>query len=166
MARDRDPLGPAARDRLGGSVLHDLMGNDEDEAPRETSPEAPAPRQPPAEEKERAERPKRARRASRADRAQLARAAGKVRDPRPGRAPAAAAGPAPAAEPAGKRVAFSVRVPAELLERARDAAFWERAILNDLFIEGLALRLDKLEQEHGGPFKPREDELRPGRKFR
>jgi hypothetical protein len=51
----------------------------------------------------------------------------------------------------------------DILERVRNAAWWKRTTLAALAEEGLQQVLAKLERENGGPFEPREDELRPGR---
>lgn len=53
--------------------------------------------------------------------------------------------------------------PVELIERARDAAYWERATLSGIIVQALADALDRMEQERGEAYKPRASELRGGR---
>jgi post-segregation antitoxin (ccd killing protein) len=62
---------------------------------------------------------------------------------------------------------LTVYVPEELLEKARDAAFWTPALtLSDLVVEALKRRLEEMERERGEPFPPRPSRLRPGRPMR
>jgi post-segregation antitoxin (ccd killing protein) len=62
---------------------------------------------------------------------------------------------------------LTVYVPEELLEKARDAAFWTPALtLSDLVVEALERRLEEMERERGEPFPPRPSRLRPGRPMR
>ena len=156
MPPRRDPLGPAARGRSGSDTLLEVIGG------ARNAPSEP-PREPPAAEPEAAE-PK-----------ATPAPAGESGKPSRGRGAeggAAITGDAPeprrrgSARPAGKpvqRAMHAVRLPADLLESARDAAYWTRRRLNDLFVEGIGLRLKQLEKENGKPFEPRPDELSPGR---
>jgi hypothetical protein len=74
-------------------------------------------------------------------------------------------GPRPASGTRKKRL--TVYVPEELLEKARDAAFWTPALtLSDLVVEALERRLEEMERERGEPFPPRPSRLRPGRPMR
>jgi len=68
-------------------------------------------------------------------------------------------------EPRKKRL--TVYVPAELIERARDAVYWTSGLtLSDLVAEALERRLAEMERERGGGFPPRPSRLRPGRPVR
>ena len=51
----------------------------------------------------------------------------------------------------------------DLLERLRNAAWWQRKTLATLAEEGLRLVVERLERQHGGPFEPREEDLKTGR---
>jgi hypothetical protein len=51
----------------------------------------------------------------------------------------------------------------DLLERLRNAAYWKRKTLATLAEEGLRLVVERLERQHGGPFEPREEDLKTGR---
>jgi hypothetical protein len=53
--------------------------------------------------------------------------------------------------------------PHPLIERARNAAYWERATLTGIIVQALADALDKMEQERGEAYQPRASELRGGR---
>jgi hypothetical protein len=57
----------------------------------------------------------------------------------------------------------TVLVPMDLLERLRNAAWWQRKTLAGLAEEGIRQIVEKLERQHGGPFEPREEELKTGR---
>ena len=57
----------------------------------------------------------------------------------------------------------TVALPLDLLERLRNAAWWERKTLATLAEEGIELVVEKLERQHGRPFEPRGEELKPGR---
>lgn len=57
----------------------------------------------------------------------------------------------------------TVALPMELLERLRNAAWWQRKTLATLAEEGIELVVEKLERQHGGTFEPRGEELKPGR---
>lgn len=58
---------------------------------------------------------------------------------------------------------ITVVIPDDLLERLRNAAYWQRASLATLSEEGLRHVIDKLERQNGGPFEPRPEPLRSGR---
>jgi hypothetical protein len=51
----------------------------------------------------------------------------------------------------------------DLLERLRNAAWWQRMTLAGLAEEGIRQVVERLERQHGGPFEPREEQLRAGR---
>jgi hypothetical protein len=57
----------------------------------------------------------------------------------------------------------TVALPMDLLERLRNAAWWQRKTLATLAEEGIELVVEKLERQHGGTFEPRGEELKPGR---
>ena len=57
----------------------------------------------------------------------------------------------------------------DLLERLRNAAWWQRKTLATLAEEGLRLVVERLERQHGGPFEPRggpQDRTTPGHQER
>ena len=66
-----------------------------------------------------------------------------------------------ASEPVKGKV--TVVVPADLLERLRNAAWWKRKTLATLAEDGIRQVVERLERQNGGPFKPREDKLKTGR---
>ena len=54
--------------------------------------------------------------------------------------------------------------PAELIERARTAVYWEPDLtLSGLIVEAVADALDRMEKERGEPYPPRNRKLRSGR---
>ena len=63
---------------------------------------------------------------------------------------------------------FSSSLPAELMERARNAVFWTPgATMAGLLEEGLDGVVGRLEEQNGGPFKQRaSDRLRAGRQVK
>jgi hypothetical protein len=80
---------------------------------------------------------------------------------RPG--PAAEAAP----EPVAPRERVTVALPADLMERARNAVYWTPgATLTALVEDAIKLELAKREAEAGGPFQPRGTKLQPGRRMR
>ncbi len=81
--------------------------------------------------------------------------------------PTAPASPPPASRaPTLER--FSSSLPADLMERARNAVFWTPgATMASLLEEGLGGVVERLERENGGPFKQRAgDRLRAGRQVK
>lgn len=69
------------------------------------------------------------------------------------------AAPAPA-----RKEQTTFQLPADLLDRARNAVFWTPgASLAGLMEEALAKHLDSLERAHGKPFPPRRGSLKTGR---
>jgi hypothetical protein len=58
---------------------------------------------------------------------------------------------------------ITVLVENDLLERLRNAAWWQRRTLATLAEEGVRLVVERLERQHGGPFEPREENLKTGR---
>lgn len=69
--------------------------------------------------------------------------------------------PPPVAKPQMEKM--TTPYPAELLERARDAAYWDRTTLASILVNALADALDRMEKERGEPYPPRASELRGGR---
>ncbi len=65
--------------------------------------------------------------------------------------------------PSPQRGKVTVLVSNDLLERLRNAAWWQRKTLATLAEEGLRLVVERLERQHGGPFEPREEDLKTGR---
>ena len=80
------------------------------------------------------------------------------------------AGPPAAPKPSGSRkVRVSFSLPLDLVERARNAAWWKAGppdglTLSAIVEAGLRRELGRLEKKNGGPFKAREGHLRPGRR--
>ena len=73
-----------------------------------------------------------------------------------------AAGPAPTPKPGKERVTF--QLPADLIERARDAVYWTPgATMAALMEAALTDHLAKLEKRRGGPFERRGGALKTGR---
>ncbi len=72
--------------------------------------------------------------------------------------------PAPA-KPEKERI--TIALPADLMDRARNAVFWTPgATLVELVENAVADALDRLEQDNGTPFKSRSSNLKPGRRMR
>ena len=64
-----------------------------------------------------------------------------------------------------QKARFTFHLPEDLMERAKNAAFWSspRVTLASMAEAGLRAELDRLEKKNGGPFKARERELVGGR---
>jgi hypothetical protein len=69
--------------------------------------------------------------------------------------------PQPVAKPQMEKI--TTPYPVELIERARNAAYWDRTTLASILVEALAAALDCMEQGRGEPYPPRASELRGGR---
>ena len=65
--------------------------------------------------------------------------------------------------PSQQKGKVTVLVSNDLLERLRNAAWWQRKTLATLAEDGLRLVVERLERQHGGPFEPREEDLKTGR---
>ena len=79
----------------------------------------------------------------------------------------AEAKPEPEAEPKQVRERVTVSLPAELMERARNAVYWTPgATLAGLVENAVGEALDGLEREHGGAFRSRTANLKPGRRVK
>lgn len=73
----------------------------------------------------------------------------------------------PREEASGLRERITVSLDAELLAKARNAAFYTPGTsLTDLVASGLSRELNRLEKLRGGAFPTRTAELKPGRKIR
>ena len=67
---------------------------------------------------------------------------------------------------AAARERVTVALPADLMERARNAVYWTPgATLAGLVEEAVADALDQIEKRNGGPLKPRSSNLKPGRRI-
>lgn len=73
----------------------------------------------------------------------------------------AAVPPPPAKKAATEKI--TIPFPEDLIERARNAAYWDRLTLAGIVVQGLAEALDRMEQGRGEPYPPRAGELRGGR---
>jgi hypothetical protein len=73
--------------------------------------------------------------------------------------------PERAAEPERKAKSekISLPIPVELIERVRDAAYWERMTLASIIEEALTDKLDRMEKGRGAPYEPRTGKLHTGR---
>ena len=72
-----------------------------------------------------------------------------------------APGPQAVKKPATEKI--STLYPVELIERARDAAYWDRDTLAGIIVQALSDALDRKEKARGEPYPPRKGELRSGR---
>jgi hypothetical protein len=72
---------------------------------------------------------------------------------------------APASPPLKKSEMEKITTPfpVELIERARNAAYWDRLTLAGIIVDALADALDRMEKERGEPYPPRKGDLRGGR---
>ena len=67
--------------------------------------------------------------------------------------------PAPA-----KKEKLTVHLTHDLIERVKNAAYWNpRLTIASIAELGIALAIEQVEREHGGPYPPREAELKGGR---
>lgn len=59
---------------------------------------------------------------------------------------------------------LTVTLPAELLDRLRNAVYWTSGLtVAGLIEQSLTEALDRMEKQHGEPFPPRTEELKGGR---
>jgi hypothetical protein len=71
--------------------------------------------------------------------------------------------PTPAAKPF-KRQKLTVHLRPDLIERVKNAAYWNpRLTIASIAEMGIYDAIERIEKEHGGPYPPREEELRGGR---
>jgi len=67
--------------------------------------------------------------------------------------------PAPA-----KKEKLTVHLTHDLIERVKNAAYWNpRLTIAGIAELGIALAIEQVERDHGGPYPPREAELKGGR---
>jgi hypothetical protein len=60
----------------------------------------------------------------------------------------------------------TIRLPAHILERARNAVYWTPGLtLEQLAERAFSLALEETEREHGAPFAPRRHDLQQGRRI-
>lgn len=82
--------------------------------------------------------------------------------PEPAKPPEAAPAPPPANKAGTEKI--TTPFPAELIERARTAVYWEPDLtLAGLIVGAVAEALDRMEQGRGGAYPPRNRKLRSGR---
>ncbi len=73
----------------------------------------------------------------------------------------------PPAKPPPKKLRLTVHLPAELIERIKNAVFWTPGLtLAELAERAFRQEVERLEKERGAPFPPRTRELRGGRPVR
>ena len=61
---------------------------------------------------------------------------------------------------------YPLRVPLDLLEKARDVAYWDRCGVSELAEVALRAEIARREKKRGKPYPRREREHKPGRKSR
>jgi hypothetical protein len=88
-----------------------------------------------------------------------------INAPSKAEAPRKAQEPATPPPPRPDTEKITTPFPVELIERARDAAYWDRTTLTGIVVQALADALDRMEKGRGEPYPPREGELRGGRPF-
>ncbi len=75
--------------------------------------------------------------------------------------------PEQSAPPSPPRERVTIALPADLMERARNAVYWTPgATLAGLVEEAVRVELAKREAENGSVFRPRNSRLTPGRRVR
>jgi hypothetical protein len=82
--------------------------------------------------------------------------------PEAAKAPAKPPEPPPAKKAAAEKI--TTPFPPDLIERARNAVYWEPDLtLAGLIVEAVTQAIDRMEQERGKPYPPRNRKLRSGR---
>ena len=74
--------------------------------------------------------------------------------------------PKPEAKPVDshKKEKLTVHLTHDLIERVKNAAYWNpRLTIASIAEQGIKHALEQIEKEHGGPYPPRESELKGGR---
>ena len=71
----------------------------------------------------------------------------------------------PMSKPASsKKEKLTVHLTHDLIERVKNAAYWNpRLTIAAIAERGIIQVIEEIEQEHGGPYPPREEELKGGR---
>lgn len=64
------------------------------------------------------------------------------------------------------KVKYSISLPADVLERLRDAAYWSRLPLAVIVERAVQAELERMKADNGGPFEARPEPLRSGRPVR
>jgi len=78
--------------------------------------------------------------------------------------PPAESPPKPPPSPKVEKQRLTVHLPADLIERVKNAVYWTPGLtLSGLVEEALTKAVDQLEKERGEPFPPRKEELKRGR---
>jgi hypothetical protein len=68
------------------------------------------------------------------------------------------------ARPIARKEKLTVLLTHDIIERVKNAAYWNpRLTIASIAERGIAQVIDEVEREHGGPYPPREEELRGGR---
>lgn len=67
----------------------------------------------------------------------------------------------PVPKPATEKI--TTPYPTDLIERARNVAYWERTTLSGIIVRALSDALDHMEAAREEPYPPRKSELRGGR---
>lgn len=63
-----------------------------------------------------------------------------------------------------KKEKLTVLLTHDIIERVKNAAYWNpRLTIAAIAERGIAQIIEEIEREHGGPYPPREEELRGGR---
>ena len=71
--------------------------------------------------------------------------------------------PKAAPEPAKARERVTIQLPVETVERARNAAYWDRTPLAQIIGDAIETAIDRLEKARGEAYPERDDALRAGR---
>jgi len=69
--------------------------------------------------------------------------------------------PPPVEKPATEKI--TTPFPVDLIERVRNAAYWDRLTLTGIIVQALTDAMNRMEKERGEPYPPRTSELRGGR---
>ncbi len=65
---------------------------------------------------------------------------------------------------AARKEKLTVLLTPDIIERVKNAAYWNpRLTIASIAERGIAQVIEEIEREHGGPYPPREEELRGGR---
>jgi hypothetical protein len=72
--------------------------------------------------------------------------------------------PEPKAVEGHKKEKLTVHLTHDLIERVKNAAYWNpRLTIASIAELGIKYAIEQVEKEHGGPYPPRESELKGGR---